>query len=117
MATRSDRPSVAVATATAGDQYAVPEAQDPAYAGGFGDLSMHEVATDPDRSLAYISHHVGGFRVVSYGPGGMKEVAAASSTRAATTSGGVEVHEHPDGQKYVLASDRDSGVFLFQYTG
>ena len=30
---------------------------------------------------------------------------------------GVEVHKHPNGQKYVLASDRDSGVYLFQYTG
>jgi hypothetical protein len=28
---------------------------------------------------------------------------------------GVEVHQHPNGQKYILASDRDSGVWVFQY--
>ncbi|HEX2273143.1 MAG TPA: hypothetical protein VHG90_04625 [Acidimicrobiales bacterium] len=27
---------------------------------------------------------------------------------------GVEVHKHPNGQKYVLASDRDSGLWIFQ---
>ena len=30
---------------------------------------------------------------------------------------GVEVHKHPNGQKYIFASDRDSGVWIFQYTG
>jgi hypothetical protein len=28
---------------------------------------------------------------------------------------GVEVHQHPNGEKYVLASDRDSGLYIFQY--
>lgn len=56
------------------DQYALPEGQDPAYAEGLGDLSVHEVATDPDPNLAYISHYAGGFRVLGYGPGGLKEV-------------------------------------------
>jgi len=37
------------------DQYYLPEGQDPAFAAGFGDLSVHEVATDPDEDLAYIS--------------------------------------------------------------
>ena len=30
------------------DQYSIPEAHDPAHAIGFGDLSVHEAATDPD---------------------------------------------------------------------
>jgi hypothetical protein len=39
------------------DTYAVPESQDPAFAEGFGDLSVHEVAMDPDRrGLAYLSY-------------------------------------------------------------
>jgi hypothetical protein len=41
------------------DTYALPEGQDPAYAEGFGDLSVHEVATDPDSNLAYISYYAG----------------------------------------------------------
>lgn len=38
------------------DTLAIPEAMDPAYASGFGDLSVYEVATDPtDSSLAYLA--------------------------------------------------------------
>ena len=98
------------------DQYYVPESQDPAYASGFGDLSVHEVATDPDRNLAYISYYGAGFRVVSYGAGGMKEV-GRHIDQGGNNFWGVEVHRHPNGQKYVLASDRDSGLYVFQYTG
>lgn len=40
---------------------AIPEAMDPAFASGFGDLSVHEVATDPNApSLAYLSYYSGG---------------------------------------------------------
>jgi len=98
------------------DQYYLPEGQDAAFAEGFGDLSVHEVATDPDRNIAYLSHYGGGFRVVSYGAGGLKEVGRFID-EGGNNFWGVEVHKHPNGQKYVLASDRDSGVYLFQYTG
>jgi hypothetical protein len=37
-----------------------PQAIDPAFAEGFGGLSIHEVATDPTRNIAYISHYAGG---------------------------------------------------------
>ena len=98
------------------DQYYVPESQDPAYASGYGDLSVHEVATDPDESLAYISYYGAGFRVVEYGPDGLNEVGHFIA-EGGNNFWGVEVHEHPNGQKYVLASDRDSGLYIFQYTG
>ena len=97
------------------DQYYLPEGQDPAYASGFGDLSVHEVATDPDEDLAYISHYAGGFRVLSYGPGGLEEVGSYIA-EGGNNFWGVEVHKYPNGQKYVLASDRDSGLYIFQYT-
>ncbi|WP_309713688.1 PA domain-containing protein, partial [Pseudolysinimonas sp.] len=96
------------------DQYFVPESQDAAYAEGFGDLSVHEVATDPSENLAYISYYAAGFRVVSYGPGGLEEVGHFIDG-GGNNFWGVEVHEHPDGQKYVLASDRDSGLYILQY--
>ena len=38
------------------DAYAIPEALDERYASGFGDLSIHEVATDPKARLAYSSY-------------------------------------------------------------
>jgi hypothetical protein len=109
------------------DQFAIPEAHDPAYAEGFGDLSVHEVATDPDADLVYVSYYSGGFRVLTYAGGDLQEVGTfiagpgmtTTSGKALTEHGnnfwGVEVHKHPNGQKYVLASDRDSGVWIFQY--
>ena len=72
------------------DTFAIPEAHDPAYARGFGDLSVHEVATSAARDdLAYLSYYSGGFRVL-------------------IKSGG---------QEYVAASDRDFGLYIFRYTG
>jgi len=39
------------------DTYAIPQAMDPDFAEGFGDLSVHEVATDPtDPDLAYLPY-------------------------------------------------------------
>ncbi|MDP9352928.1 MAG: hypothetical protein M3P51_15510, partial [Chloroflexota bacterium] len=97
--------------------YTIPEAQDPAYAKGYGDLSVHEVATDPDRDLAYFSYYAGGFRVAKYSrTGGIEEVGHYVDANG-NNFWGVEVHKHPNGQKYVLASDRDSGLWIFQYTG
>lgn len=96
------------------DQYWVPESQSPAFASGFGDLSVHEVATDPDEDLAYISYYAAGFRVVSYEGGQLNEVGRFID-EGGNNFWGVEVHKHPNGQKYVLASDRDSGLYIFQY--
>ena len=97
------------------DTYALPEGQIPAYASGFGDLSVHEVATDPDRNIAYLSHYAGGFRVLSYNSSGLTEVGRYIDA-GGNNFWGVEVHRL-NGQKYVLASDRDSGLYIFQYTG
>ncbi|MBI4790306.1 MAG: hypothetical protein HY782_25005 [Chloroflexi bacterium] len=39
------------------DTYAIPEAHDPAFASGFGDLTVHEVATDPQAAdRAYLAY-------------------------------------------------------------
>ena len=96
------------------DQFAIPEAHDPAFAEGYGDLSVHEVATDPDDDLVYVSYYSGGLRVLSYEGGRLEEVGAFVAA-GGNNFWGVEVHEHPNGQEYVLASDRDSGVWIFQY--
>ncbi|WP_448004411.1 PA domain-containing protein [Agromyces bauzanensis] len=96
------------------DQYYVPESQMDAYASGFGDLSVHEVATDPEDELAYISYYAAGFRVVSYEGGQLTEVGHFID-EGGNNFWGVEVHEHSNGQKYVLASDRDSGLYILQY--
>ena len=99
------------------DTYSIPEAQDAAFARGFGDLSVHEVAMDPRRGsqLAYLSYYAGGLRVVEYGERGLTEVGSFID-EGGSNFWGVEVHSL-NGQYYVLASDRDFGLYIFQYTG
>ena len=98
------------------DTYAVPESQDPAYATGFGTLSVHEVAMDPAGSLAYISYYNAGFRVVKYGKTGIQEVGAFID-EGGNNFWGVEIWNDENGEQYVLASDRDYGLYIFRYTG
>jgi hypothetical protein len=96
------------------DTFAIPESQDPAFAEGFGDLSVHEVALDPDprKRLAYVSYYAGGFRVLKYGPLGLRQVGAFID-EGGNNFWGVEVHKIR-GQQYVLASDRDFGLYIFR---
>ena len=94
--------------------YAVPESQDPAFAEGFGDLSVHEVATDPDDDIAYLSYYSAGLRVVSTGPRGIQEIGAFID-EGGNNFWGVEVHETASNGKVVLASDRDFGLYIFDY--
>jgi len=97
--------------------YAIDESQDPAFATGFGDLSVHEVAVDPNKNgLAYLSYYSGGLRVVEYGPGGIKEVGAFIA-KGGSNFWGVEHHTLPSGQQLILASDRDTGLWILDYTG
>ncbi|RKT68504.1 hypothetical protein DFJ66_1689 [Saccharothrix variisporea] len=112
----ADIPKAGAGSLTQVDTYAVPESQDPAYARGFGDLSVHEVAMDPDNSsIAYLSYYAAGFRVVQYGKNGIQEVGAFID-QGGNNFWGVEVWRDELGTKYVLASDRDFGLYVFQYT-
>jgi LVIVD repeat len=98
------------------DTYAIPEAQDSSYAYGYGDLSVHEVAMDPDANIAYLSYYAGGFRVVRYGNNGIQEIGAFID-EGGNNFWGVEVWHDEHGSKFVLASDRDYGLYIFRYTG
>jgi hypothetical protein len=48
------------------DAYAIPESLDPRYAVDFGDLTIHEFATDPTEPLAYSAYYGGGMRVFRF---------------------------------------------------
>jgi hypothetical protein len=105
------------------DAYAIDEAMDPAFATGFGDLSVHEVAVDRFRhGLAYLSYYAGGFRVVKYSPRRLWEVGHYIHEDG-NNFWGVQVHrlrhrvQGLRGPTLILASDRDSGLWIFQYTG
>jgi hypothetical protein len=96
--------------------YAVPEAHDPAYAKSHGDLSVHEVATSHKRAdLAYFSYYSAGFRVTKIVDDKLVEVGKYID-EGGSNFWGVEVFEH-GGKEYVAASDRDHGLYIFEYTG
>jgi hypothetical protein len=98
------------------DTYAIPEAMDPAFAEGFGDLSVHEVAVSAvDPSLAYLSYYSGGVRVIRIDNDGIVEVGAFID-EGGNNFWGVQVFQS-GGQEYVAASDRDHGLYIFRYTG
>lgn len=104
------------------DHFAIPEAHDPDYATGFGDLSVHEVAVDPqDPTLAYLSYYSGGLRAVQIQ---CSDPDVASTCELVEVGGyldpegnnfwGVETFVGEDGFTYILASDRDSGLWIFR---
>jgi hypothetical protein len=98
------------------DTYAIPEAHDVARASGFGDLSVHEVAMSEVRNeLAYFSYYSGGFRVVQIQNDTLVEVGRFID-QGGNNFWGVQVFQM-NGKEYVAASDRDYGVYIFEYTG
>ena len=98
------------------DTYAIPEAHDPTHASGFGDLSVHEVATSQvRRDLAYFSYYAGGFRVAKIQGGKLTEVGHFID-EGGNNFWGVQVFQK-NGKEYVAASDMDYGLYIFEYTG
>ncbi len=105
------------------DTYAIDEAHDPAKASGFGDLSVHEVATSAkDPSLAYVSYYAGGLRVIDVETTKVRGKTVPSIVEKAArieadgnNFWGVETFES-GGKEYVAASDRDYGLYIYEYT-
>ncbi len=98
------------------DTYAVPEAHDPAHAQGSGDLSVHEVAvSSADPNLLYFSYYAAGFRVARIDNGEIVETGRFIDA-GGSNLWGVQTFMS-GGQEYVAASDRDFGLYIFQYTG
>ncbi|MEU6375216.1 PA domain-containing protein [Streptomyces sp. NPDC046909] len=98
------------------DTYAIPEGQDPAYASGFGDLTVHEVAASGVRpDLAYFAYYAGGFRVTKVKNDKLVEVGRFIDEGGNNFWGVQTFTSH--GKEYVAASDRDFGLYIFEYTG
>lgn len=109
------------------DTYAIPESLDPAFSEGFGDLSVHEVATDPRHNIGYLSYYAGGFRVIEFDRRhGIKEVGHFIAEDG-NNFWGVQIVDRKhrgrhrgggdDDFPLVLASDIDSGLWIFRFTG
>ncbi len=107
---------VSVSRAASRSSVSPPEAHDPAYASGFGALSVHEVATSPTSpNLAYLSYYAGGFRVLEVRDDELVEVGSFVNRRG-NDFWGVQVFQDGGGE-LVAASDRDFGLYIFEYTG
>jgi hypothetical protein len=110
-------------TAAELDTYAIDEAHDEAFAIGFGDLSVHEVATDPqDATRAYLSYYAGGMRALEIQCSNPSDESTCELVEVGSyldPNGndfwGVEAFVR-DGVTYVLGSDRDSGLWIFRAT-
>jgi hypothetical protein len=105
------------------DSYAIPEALDPDFAFGFGDLSVHEIAMDPGQNLAYSSYYAGGMRVFRFSEAGIEEVGHYIDAEG-NNFWGVETFVPSNaaagdlqGVRLFAGSDRDHGIFIFRYTG
>lgn len=102
------------------DQFRIAEAADPAFAVGFGDVDVHEVATGrgPDADLAYFAHYSGGIRVARFDATGITEIGAFVD-QGGNDFWGVQLTDKftPAGDRIVAFSDRDFGLYLGAYTG
>jgi hypothetical protein len=110
-------------TLTDVDTFAIPEAMNPAFASGFGALSVHEVATEKtDASRAFLSYYSGGIRAIQIQCSKPKDV---RSCRLAETGGYLDPHGNEfwgietwvrEGVVYAAGSDMDFGVFIVKRT-
>ena len=89
--------------------------QNGTFAENFGDMTVHEVATDPAANLVYVSHYALGMRVLRYDNSGLEEVGAFVEA-GGSNYWGVEVHKM-NGKTYILGSDRDRGLRIFTFGG
>lgn len=115
--------------------YAPQETNNPADASGFGDLTMHNVEGDPtNANRAFISWYSLGMRAIEYKKGfsiatpgtsagvddyysrNFKEVGRFIAPDG-SNFWGVHVYSHPNGTQYVLGGDRNTGLWIFKYTG
>lgn len=105
------------------DTYAIDEAHMPAFASGFGDLSVHEVATDPQNAnRAYLSYYAGGLRSLEIQCANPLDVSTCELVEVGgyldpdgNNFWGVETFIR-NGETIILGSDRDSGLWIFRST-
>jgi hypothetical protein len=96
------------------DQYSIPEAIDSRFVSGFGDLTIHEITTDPTGSVGYAAWYSGGLRVIDYDDGTLEEVGRFIQPEGADYWG-VELNVRRDGRLFVLNSDRNYGLYIFRF--
>jgi hypothetical protein len=98
------------------DTYAIDEAHMEEFAVGYGDLTVHEVATHPEAAeKSYLSYYSGGLRALEIQGTELVEVGGYLDENG-NNFWGVEVFVR-DGRTIILGSDRDSGLWIFEDVG
>ncbi len=78
-----------------------------------GDHTMHNVIVDERR--AYISWYADGIRVVDFtNPQKPQEIAHFVDEANGSDMWGVYLFKHPNGKKYILGSDRSTGLWILE---
>lgn len=99
------------------DTYAIDEAHDPAYAVGFGNLSAHEVATDPqDPRFAYLAYSSGGLRAIEIQSivGELFEVGGYLDPQGNNFWGVEAFLRDATVETIIIASDRNGSLWIFR---
>ncbi|HVM40648.1 MAG TPA: Ig-like domain-containing protein [Acidimicrobiia bacterium] len=97
--------------------YAIEESLDERFAFGFGDLSIHEWATDPTEFIGYMAYYSGGIRVAEFGDFGIRETGKFIDV-GGSNFWGIEQFNGPGNRERLIAgSDRDHGLYILRYTG
>ena len=79
-----------------------------------GDRTMHNVVVDGG-TRGYISWYAEGMRVVDFAADDITEIAHYVDTGdGGSNFWGVYLHQHPNGNTYILGSDRAKGLFIFE---
>ena len=76
-----------------------------------GDRTMHNVVVD-DGTRAYISWYNEGMRVVEFEDDVLTEI--GHWTQPGSSFWGVYLHDHPNGNTYILGGDRNTGLWIFE---
>jgi hypothetical protein len=100
------------------DEYAPPEVTDPEHAFGSGTMSIHEIETDrrPGMNLGYIAWYTIGLKVVRFGTDGIESLGVYRHV-AGNDFWGISLKHAGDKRPIIFMSDRDSGLWVFRYTG
>ncbi len=78
-----------------------------------GDRTMHNVVVD-GATTAYISWYAEGIRVVDFAGDTLTEAAHFVDTVDGSNFWGVYLYDHSNGNTYILGSDRNTGLWIFE---
>ena len=78
-----------------------------------GDTTMHNVVVDAG-TRAYISWYTEGMRVIDFSGDMLTETAHFVDTSNGSNFWGVYLYEHSNNNTYILGSDRNTGLWIFE---